>query len=249
MGSTCPLSPHGASSVPLQQIFPRYCPLKTIPGQLIYNILLSIDGFSLTYKDSSVGYKITSSDLSVSASFEKHFMILKFNTENIFLSLIDNYVFYFLRKMTSYLYLIIKEKNQNTESNPAMTLSLNPLPIDHIQQLPRDAGAPRLVLGHLSLQYLHPYSHPVPKRSVQSSLSSSSTPHLFSFPHTSCSHKSALGVVFQLFLVVGRLLSPLALTPASSPQLFFFLISIPFPPHPSFYLCSRQTPICAIEMV
>lgn len=64
---------------------------------LIY-YLLFIDDCSLTYKDSLVGYKITSSDSSVSVSFEKHFTILKFNTENIFLSLTDNYTFLFFEE-------------------------------------------------------------------------------------------------------------------------------------------------------
>lgn len=53
-----------------------------------------MDGSSLTYKDSLVGYKTISSDSSVSVSFEKHFSVLKFNTENIFLSLTDNYIFF-----------------------------------------------------------------------------------------------------------------------------------------------------------
>lgn len=197
---------------------------------LIYyftNLLSSIYRWLITYKDSLVGYKIISSDSSVSVSFEKDFTILKFNTENIFLSLTDSYIFfYFLKKMINYLYLIIKEKDQNTKSNSAMTVSPALLP-EGIQHPRRDAGAPRLVFGHLSIQdTFHPHSPPIPK----SSLSSSSTPHLFCLPHTSCPHAST--AVFHLF-------------PGSHahllPQLFF--ISIPFPPHRSFCLCSCHTSV------
>lgn len=53
--------------------------------------------------------------------------------------------------MINYLYLIIKEKNWNTKSNSAMAVSPALFP-EGIQHPSRDAGAPRLVFGHLSIQ-------------------------------------------------------------------------------------------------
>lgn len=158
----------------------------------------------------------------MSVSFEKYFTILKFN---IFLSLTDNYIFfYFLKKMINYLYLIIKEKNQNTKSNTAMAVSPALLP-KGIQHPPRDAGAPRLVFGHLSIQdAFHAHSPPIPR----SSLSSTSTPHLFCLPHISCPHASTVAQCgLSTFPWLSRPPPPPAvfhLYPVPTPSLFLPLL-------------------------